>query len=78
MNTRDDIHRELFARLAAAGRLDPFRPSLDEAAVRGLHAAAGACAHALETDAPGRLRAAAMEAAVAALFIVYSIDDALS
>lgn len=79
MNTRADIHRELFARLAASDRLDPFRPALDEAAVRLLGYTAARCAEATAAESsPAAVRAFAMDAAVAALRIVYSIDDALS
>ena len=79
MNTRADIHRELFGRLAAAERLDPFRPTLDAAAVRMLCHVAGRCAEATAQELPaGVIRMHAMDAAVAALRIVYSADDALS
>ena len=79
MNTRADIHRELFGRLAAAERMNPFRPALDVTAVVALSRAAARCAQATEKgSAPGVIRMAAMDSAVAALRVVYSLDDALS
>ena len=79
MNTRADIHRELFGRLAAAERMNPFRPALDVTAVVALSRAAARCAEATALELPaGVIRMHAMDAAVAALRVVYSLDDALS
>ena len=81
MNTREDVHRELFGMLAAADRNDSPAPKVDRAAILALLAATNCCAAAWEASVFGRhgdLRDHAMAAAVAALRLVYSIDDALS
>ena len=78
MNTREDIHRELFKRLAVSNRLSPFRPGVDSRAVAELQAAANTITTAYCDPEPRSMRSAAMDAAVAALHLVYSLDDALS
>lgn len=78
MNTRADIHRELFGRLKAWKEPDSPRPGPDVIAFAAM-ALAGEdmdiCSAA--GDASG-MRQAAMDMAVASLRLVYSLDDALS
>ncbi len=78
MNTRDDIHRELFGTLAARERYDSPRPVPNRAALHELQCQASFCKKALEYGKKSIARRHAMNAAVAALQIVYSLDDALS
>ena len=79
MNNRFDIHREVFGRLQSRGRVNHSGPKVDTLAILELVQAALATRENYQVygQNTGKMRAAAIDAAVAALQLLYSIDDAI-
>jgi hypothetical protein len=75
---REDAHRELFGMLSAAGRNHAPRPGLDMIAALDLALSAEKFELAREKGDCQAMRTYAMLAAVNAVLVVYSLDDALS
>jgi hypothetical protein len=84
MNTRYDIHRELFQRLREAqssggNPCGEHSPGINAQAVLSLERASiRVCEYYEYPESRDGMRTAAMDAAVAAIRLMYSIDDALS
>ena len=78
MNTRENIHRELFGRLKAWKESDSPRPELDVIAIAAMALASENMDICSAAGDMSGTRQAAMDMAVAAIRVVYSIDDALT